>query len=169
MLTPGMVRSSSAKFAEGAVSIACDVITLIVGTASIIFCSPFVPVTTTVSSYLGGSSGFCVAAGGVAGVGGVWAGGWVAGGCVCTRGAACARPHNAIPTTMATTTRHTEIIGTPQELSGARVYHSAEKTVNIGQPAAPSSTPGTLAPLPCPPTPSPTRRAHRDGRPNPTG
>ncbi len=55
-----MVRSNSAKLAEGAVSIAWLVMTLIVAVASRSFCSPFVPVTTTVSSKDGGSSGFWV-------------------------------------------------------------------------------------------------------------
>ena len=50
MLTPGIVRSSSAKFADGAVSIIWLVMTLIVGTASTSLTSPLEPVTTTVSS-----------------------------------------------------------------------------------------------------------------------
>ncbi len=80
MLTPGIVRSSSAKLADGAVSIASDVITLIVGTRvdqlllalrpgdddGLVVLGRFVGLRRFV--------GFCVAAGG-----GAWAGGGVAG------------------------------------------------------------------------------------------
>ena len=47
-LTPGIDRSSSAKFADGADSIACDVMTLIVAGASMSFSSVFDALTTTV-------------------------------------------------------------------------------------------------------------------------
>ncbi len=54
--TPGMLRSSSAKFCVGTFSSMALVITLIVAGASISFPSDREALTTTVSSYLAGSS-----------------------------------------------------------------------------------------------------------------
>ena len=57
---PGTERSSSAKLRVGAFSIVSAVITVIVTGALISFSSLFEPLTTTVSSYFCGSSGFWV-------------------------------------------------------------------------------------------------------------
>ena len=57
MFRPGTERKSSAKFCVGAVSIICAVMTLIVAGVLISFSSVFDPLTTTISSYFGGSSG----------------------------------------------------------------------------------------------------------------
>ena len=64
---PGTVRSRSAKFFDGAFWIASLVITLIVAGALISFSSDRDALTTTVSSYFAGSSGFWVAAGSFSG------------------------------------------------------------------------------------------------------
>src|SRR4051794_21207659 len=79
-LTPGMLRSSSAKFWVGAFSSVTPVITLIVAGALMSVSSVRDALTTTVSSYLPGSS-----AGGCGGVGGCCAG---VGGC-CGWGGCC--------------------------------------------------------------------------------
>src|SRR4029453_18704912 len=151
---PGTERSNSAKLRVGAFSMMSAVITVIVTGELISFPSVREPLTTTVSSYLGGSSGFCFCCSSSAfrffsssAFCFSWSG-FACGVCCpagCCRGAAAA----GIPATRmaaVSATRHTGFIESPLRASvrnsvtysARRIYHTR---AGLAKPCLPGGVP----------------------------